>query len=180
MNYLSVRGFAKQIGVSDVAVREAIQKGRLVESIRPNAEHGWPEVELEIGKREWTDNRDPMAGLAMELNGNSVEESESNAEDDELEGKNVTFAQRRAEREKWAAKMAQIAYEERAGTLVQAAVVRKESFNLGRRIRDAMMNIPDRVATELAAELDATKVHNRLVEEITIALRGVVDGTASA
>lgn len=174
MQYVSVRAFSRFVGCSDVAVREGIEKGRLVESLRMT-EKGYPEVELEIGKREWEDNRDPAATLAMGLNGNNGQHEELNGADELIAGKNLSFASQRAEREKWAAKMAQLSYEERAGTLVEASKVRKESFALGRQIRDAMMNIPDRVATELAAEQDATKIHNRLAEEIRIALRGVVD-----
>ena len=174
MEYITVRAFARAIGVADTSVREAIEKGRLVESIRLN-DKGWVEVNLEIGRREWTENRDPSATLAMGLNEDSGDQSDLTPEESRIVEKNFSFASQRAEREKWAAKMAQLSYEERAGTLVEAAKVRKEAFDFGRKIRDAMMNLPDRVAVELAAEQDANKIHARLMEEIRIALRVVAD-----
>jgi hypothetical protein len=41
---------------------------------------------------------------------------------------------------------------------------------VARLVRDAMLNIPDRVAAELAAETNQFKVHQRLTHEIRRAL----------
>jgi len=175
MGYLSVRAFARAIGVDDKSVREAIDKGRLVAALHENPKNGWVEIDEEIGRREWVDNRDPSAALSAELNGNSLDQDELTPEEKKIVENNNSFASRRAEREFWNAKMARLAYEERSGTLVDATKVRAEAFAFGRRVRDTMLNLPERLATELAAEQDPTKVHARLSEEIRTALRSVVD-----
>jgi hypothetical protein len=181
MSYLSVRAFSREIGVDAKTVREAIEKGRLIEALHTDEKTGWIQVDSEIGKKEWEENRDPAATLAMQLNGNSVEQDELSTEDSALMNDSgsvkdeTSFAARRAVREYWAGKIAQLNYEEKAATLIEAKTVRKLAFDLGRKMRDSMINIPDRVAVELAAETDHNKIHARLMEEIEIALRTVAD-----
>jgi hypothetical protein len=48
--------------------------------------------------------------------------------------------------------------------------VKRESFRTARQVRDSLLNLPDRLAAELAAETNQFKVHQRLVKEIRRAL----------
>ena len=60
--------------------------------------------------------------------------------------------------------------------LVPAAEVKARWFEHGRAIRDNLMSIPDRIASQLAASTDAREVHVLLSEEITGALRVLANG----
>lgn len=82
----------------------------------------------------------------------------------------ATVAEARAYRERFEALQARIKYDKEIGKLVDTADVKKQAFKLARGVRDAMMNIPDRVSHELAAQTDPARVHQRLTEEIRQAL----------
>jgi phage terminase Nu1 subunit (DNA packaging protein) len=74
-------------------------------------------------------------------------------------------------REAYAARLARLEYEERSGKLVSVDVVRVEAFKAHRRVRDAVLNIPDRCAPQLASMTDPAEVHAYLLGEIVEALR---------
>lgn len=62
-----------------------------------------------------------------------------------------------------------------AGKYVDRDDVRQDAFRVGREIRDGLLNIPDRMASVLAAESDAMKIHSLLTAEIAGALKGLAD-----
>lgn len=66
--------------------------------------------------------------------------------------------------------MAELDYGERLGNLVNKAGTETAAFEEGRRVRDRMMQIPSKLATELALEEDAHSIKNRLDGEIRLAL----------
>lgn len=61
----------------------------------------------------------------------------------------------------------------REGQLVEASAASREAFEFARVIREAVLNIPARLAAELAGETDATRVHLRLEAALHEALQGV-------
>ena len=76
-------------------------------------------------------------------------------------------------REAFRAKMAKLEYEEKSGTLTEAAKVRQDAFKAGRIIRDELLAIPDRMADVLAAEDDPRKVRELLQEELEAILNAM-------
>ncbi|MGE5646149.1 MAG: hypothetical protein ACM336_10195 [Acidobacteriota bacterium] len=72
-------------------------------------------------------------------------------------------------------RLAKIEYEERVGSLVSKDEVQVAAFNLGRQARDAMLNIPGRLAAQLAAEMDEAKCYEFLDNEIRKALNGFAE-----
>jgi hypothetical protein len=79
----------------------------------------------------------------------------------------VSYTKARTAREAYNAQLARLEYEERSGKLVNADEVRAEAFKLARTVRDAMMNIPDRISAELVGQTDARDIH---------ALEALIDG----
>jgi phage terminase Nu1 subunit (DNA packaging protein) len=77
-----------------------------------------------------------------------------------------TLADERARLVRIRADLMQLRYRREAGELVEVQAVEREAFNSGRRIRDGMQNIPDRMCGILAAESDQHKVHSILAKEI--------------
>ncbi len=60
------------------------------------------------------------------------------------------------------------------GEMLLAEDVKKDAFNFGRRVRDAMLSIPDRLADQLAVETDSAEIHKKMLAEIRRAIKGVV------
>ena len=81
----------------------------------------------------------------------------------------------RARREHYQAELAKLDVDHRRSELVAADAVKKEAFNVAKTVREALINIPDRVANLLAAESDASAIHMALTQEITQALERLVN-----
>jgi len=78
-------------------------------------------------------------------------------------------------REHYQARLAKIDYEERIAKLVSGEEVQVAAFNKFRQFRDAMINLPDRLAAMLAAETVEAAVHALLTNEIRKALNDFAD-----
>lgn len=83
---------------------------------------------------------------------------------------NLSFHEARTLSQRVKAVLLKIDLEERTGKLVESAAVRTAAFNTARTLRDALMNIPDRISVILAAETDQSKVSALLAKEIRQAL----------
>jgi hypothetical protein len=87
-----------------------------------------------------------------------------------------TYADAQRAREVYRAERERLKLMQEKGELVPAADVKKEVMTLTRTIRDNMMSIPDRVASQLAALTDIHQVHHLLDDEIRTALRMLANG----
>ena len=76
----------------------------------------------------------------------------------------------RIERERFQLKLRELEYLQKAGKLVMKEEVEKQVFNDFRALRDAFLNIPERLAGVLAAESDEHVVYQTLRGEIERAL----------
>lgn len=65
---------------------------------------------------------------------------------------------------------------EKEQSLISAEKVRETLFRKGRVIRDALLNLPDRVASVLATMSDAREIHMLLTKEIRAVLEELSDG----
>jgi hypothetical protein len=157
---VSLRGFARSQGVSLTAVRKAIKAERLKESIRTDAK-GRPYIwSPSVAEAEWTQNRrrtSPVAAGPPSL----------------LTVGSLAEAQRLATIER--ARKLRMENDLTEGRLVDVGETSREAFESARIIRESLLNIPARLAAEIAAEPDATKVHIRL----EVALREALNSTAN-
>lgn len=87
-----------------------------------------------------------------------------------------SYADSRAIRERYAAMILRLEYEEKSGKLVEKGELKLKLAKLHMGVRDALRTIPDRVAPILAAETDQAKIHSMLLKEIGQALEGLGDG----
>ena len=153
MATVSQRAYARHRGISLAAVQKAIKAGR----IRTTADG---KIDAELADQEWERNTNYGASPAT----------------GEASVSGPSYAQSRAIREAYLARLAKIEYEERLGKLINRDEVQVAAFNKFRVFRDGMLNIPDRVAAVLAAETDTRKVHESLTVEIRKALNEFADG----
>ena len=94
---------------------------------------------------------------------------------DTFRGSSAEFAQARAVRELYAARIARLEFEERNGKLVSVDQIKVEIFRKARQVRDRMMAIPGRVADQLVGETDARSIRKLLETEIRQALEALGD-----
>lgn len=86
-----------------------------------------------------------------------------------------TYAEAQRAREVYRAERERLKLMQEKGELVIAADVKKEVTNLTRSIRDNMLSIPDRIASQIAATSTTHEVHRLLADEIRTALRVLAD-----
>ena len=84
-----------------------------------------------------------------------------------------SFAQSRAIREAYAARLTRLEFDQRSGKLIDKAELKMKLAKLHMAVRDSLRTIPDRVAPIVAAETDQAKIHAMLLKEIGQALEGL-------
>lgn len=87
--------------------------------------------------------------------------------------KDPKFIESQARREMFRANLTELEYLEQVGKLIPAEDIDREWFELARLVRDSMLNIPARLADQLAHETDQRKVHDLLEQEIYRALESI-------
>jgi hypothetical protein len=154
MKNLSQRAYARHRAVALAAVQKAIESGRI--SLQADGSFN-----PEVADRQWEDNTRLGAPSILKSAQNTSSRTDDGA---------PQYAESRAERERYAALLAKLEYEERAAELVSVHEVQAEVFKAFRELRDRVLSIPDRVAAMIAAESDPAKVHEILASEIRSAL----------
>jgi phage terminase Nu1 subunit (DNA packaging protein) len=74
-------------------------------------------------------------------------------------------------------KLAELDRKQCEGELVERSEVEEAAFASARRVRDALLNIPGRVASLYAAETDPQRIHQNLDDEIRTVLLELIDET---
>lgn len=77
------------------------------------------------------------------------------------------FNAAKATREDYTSRIMRLKFEQQCGKLVDAGVVRKRAFESARALREAILNVPNQIAVELASEVDPIKCGNLLTRELT-------------
>lgn len=152
---MNMSEYARHRGVKPEAVRYAIASGKLSKSLEFPKPGRPPLIDPTIADSEWI--------LEVRVAKTRVDYAAA-------EGQAPTIADSRARKEAADAELAELKLEREKGRLVDAEEVKKTAFKVARTVRDQMLNIPDRVAAELAAETDAFKINKRLTDEIRKAL----------
>ena len=148
---LSIRAYAKHKGVSDAAVRKAIDNGRI--TTLPNGQ-----IDPEIADREWDDNT-------------AVRQTERVTEP--VSG--ISYQKSRANKELFEALLKKLEYEERSGKLVEISKMEVDAFTAARVARDKLLAIPDRVAPILVGITDIHELKEVLRKEIITSLQNLTD-----
>ena len=81
----------------------------------------------------------------------------------------------RARREHYQAELAKLQVALQRKELVPADEVKKEAFQIGRSIREALANLADRLSHQLAGETDPAVIHQLLSDEHRDALLALAD-----
>lgn len=154
--FISKTEFAKRMGVNPSTVHAACDRGRL--TLLPNKDQKnrlmlpWPDA-----KTEWE-----------RLHGASQPTVDVNA--DGSAPTNETWAEAKTRKDKAAADLLELQLRTKKGELLERTLVERQAFEAARRVRDAILNVPNRIADQLAVETDRFKVHQLMVAELNKAL----------
>lgn len=163
---LSTTDFAKKIGVSRQRVIKAIEDGVLSKSVIKikHATRVIYRIKEKEGLKEWADNIDPAKQRDTDKAAQTRELSQGGGD---MSG----FQKAKAAKEFYAAKLAQLEYEEKTGTVIPADKVRIETFKIGRLVRDALLSVPDKVAPEIAIMDNPREISIFIKEHLALALK---------
>jgi hypothetical protein len=178
---VSIREFARRVGVSDVAVGKAIAAGKIVQAIDyTNPKR--PKIDPDLALKEWGKNYDPSyqrTEKVNELMGEGVTppkpmkakpKPKPQVEDSEPEtpqrpgGKSLAEIKRQAAEVKL--HISAIELKEKKGQLVDKDKVYKALFAAGQEVRTAFQAVPDRVIDDILAAKTRNEAHSVLFNAI--------------
>lgn len=162
---LSISAYARHRGVSHVAVHKAIKTGRIERE---------PDGTIDVAKADaaWQKNTNPAQKRKTEKD---VAPAPERPVDPPIVNSGPSFAQSRAIREAYNARLAKLSYEEKSGNLVKTDMVKVAWFNTLRVLRDRVLNMPDRMAPLLSAESDQKVIRDLLDKELRQILSDAAD-----
>jgi len=171
------------------SVQDAIRRGRLHGPALMKDERGRTLIIPAIADLQWARNTDPAEAAK---NGKDYSDQVQAAPGDLLSSVGAapepagaaadgvldadadpSYHASRAKREAANAELARIELLEKLGMLVPSQDVAKAAAATARVVREAMLAIPDRVSSLLAAETDPSRVHSLLTNELRLALNGL-------
>lgn len=156
---MGYREYARHRGCAMSTVQKAIKDGRIdVEIIKGQKKIDWKDAD-----EKWSQNTDTYRPSSTDSGTTK-------------KVKGPTYQQSRAIREAYQAKLAKIEYEQKIGKLVDADQVKRHAFEMGRRIRDAILNIPARISNELLSADNAFDIEQILNREFDEVLKNLSDG----
>lgn len=196
---VGVNDFAKIVGVSPRAVVQALNKGRISfekvgarRMINPLAgKVQWAAtIDKVASERGKASGRKKTAAIKAKKAGKKAGKKKAGKKNpsgvpkqpryiappkfDEHGDMTVAEAERQEKVNK--AKLSDLKYLEQSGKLIDADKVERKAFEMGRKVRDAVMGIPARFCHELAVETNPHKLEIQLTKILQKALEKLIIG----
>ena len=167
---ISFAEMSKLMECSAPSVTKAIKSGRIAKAVVEKDGRKWLDRDLAVELWHRNTKQSPLGpqktvGRAPR-NKEQLREHLELLPDDAIPELNVS----RERREHYQAELAKLEVDLKRGELVSADSVKKTAFDLAKTVREALINIPDRVANQLAAESDPQTIHIALSQEVHAAL----------
>lgn len=141
---LNLRQYAKHRKVNPSSVQAAISSGR----IQAKKNGSKFEIDPDLADKEWEENtRDTGEYVDATM-----------------------MTRARLNKENAIAEIRRMEMLQMKGELVSVSRVKAQAFELARKTRDAILNIPSRISDQLTVETDRFKIEQILTTELTIAL----------
>lgn len=156
---MNLTEYAKHRGVSKPMVSKMIKQGLIKEACK------------KIGNR-YEINQKKADKL---LQGRTISTVEKNKIVKQEGFEKLTLTEARTEKERYLAALRKLEYDQKAGELVSKAQIEKEAFDTARRVRDALLSLPDRISAQLAAMADRDQIQTLLAKEIRHTLIGLAE-----
>jgi hypothetical protein len=168
---MGVREYARRRDVRHSSVQEAINSGRIASAVRKDAK-GNPRIDAEAADKLWQENTDPAEQRGVHAS------SEEAAERPVSRSRGPSYAESRAIREAYEARLCKLQFDKAMGDLLPRAEIETSTFRVMRASRDAMLSLPDRLSAEVASMSDERQVHARISKEVEAIQAELADGLA--
>ena len=153
---------ARLLGVSRQAVNQHVKSGRLSVD-----ESGKIDID---DARLLTETMPPSAKTAAAFNAQKKSSDQTGGEEKKSESPQFSYHVVKTMREAEEARIAKLKREEMEGALIRLEAVRSVAANTLAATREALLQLPARLSTVLAAEGSPARVHDLLQQEIHQAL----------
>lgn len=166
--------FAKLMGVSKQAVSKAVKENRL--TLIMDHKDGKMKINKDLASMQWRNNTMPRVENAKITAAPRLISSQDGLPEDE-NGDDLTspdLMKEKAKTEQYRAKLLELDFREKTGELISTELAKKEGFKAARLVRDAILNVPGQICTELAVETDPFVVNQKLTVALTRALESLV------
>jgi hypothetical protein len=181
MAEVSMRAFARHMGVALNAVQKAIKSGRIQLTASGK-------IDQQQAERAWRRNTDESRRSFADLSRQSLANTSSqpafppaDSDDDDLpaaasnseDPHMAAYRAARAAREQTRLERERMDLERERGTTLALSEAQRIAFTAFRTVRDNVMNIPVRMKDALAAETDPIRIESMLDAELARALASV-------
>jgi hypothetical protein len=182
-NPISIREYARRRGVSDTAVRKAINSGK-IERGRVFNDKGAPEILESIANEEWAQYA-PVVKPAKATTVTPIQSAKPAAPNPTPPAPVVpheapkpqagTIAAARLVKEQLNAKLLEIELKEKLGKLVDKDKVYAALFSAGKELRVNLQTIPDRHIDDILAAPSRNEAHTILYNAIAEVLEQITE-----
>ena len=166
---------SKLMECSAPSVTKAVKSGRIAKAVVEKDGKKWLDRDLAVELWHRNTKQSPLG--PQKIVGHAPRDKQKLREqvdlmpDDAIPELNVS----RERREHYQAELAKLEVDLKRGELVSADSVKKVAFDLAKTVRESLINIPDRVVNQFAAETDPQAIHMALSHEIQSALERLAD-----
>ncbi len=179
---LSVRAYAKQIGIDEKSIRKAIESGKIKKGFDKKTNKIIPSIaNKEYGEAAKVIK--PKAGVGKKAVAKKLEQNKSDSiqkpESDNLEDiadiDNLSYSEALRQREIVALKLDMIKLQEQEKVLIKKEIIDKVLYDHGNNFKKALLNIPSRVVSDVRAAPNETEAVAILDLEINNVLNQYTD-----
>ncbi len=176
VTYMTVAEYARHRGCDEKAVRKAVSEGRISAMERD----GRKAIDPEVADIQWARNTRARVRTGQEPPVRNPTHPQTHGlpagDDDPITAPRLlTYEEARRRRELAEAQKAELQLAELQGDLIRTADVRAAYAKRAAGLRDALLQIPARLAAVVAAEGDQAKCHDILQAELHQVLGQITD-----
>lgn len=162
---------AERLNVSKTRISQIKQKG-ILNGIMKKQRSGAFLLDIETAVKIIKENAEPYGrGHTIKIIPTALSPSETTP-------KEQTFSYFRDQKENYAAMLAKLDLDVRRGVLLNAEDVKQSAFEMYRQTRDSLLNIVDRISSQLSSESNEDNIRKILETEIINALSHLHEGTS--
>ena len=172
--FINASQLAKELNVNHTRISRAVKDGILDGTFTKKKKRYSFDKEKAI--QAWKDNINPSSQMGGQVNKALHEAAQGKDPNlaEELQAKGIpSMIRSKTVREAFEAQMAKLKYQEMAGKLISADAVKAEAYKIAKRVRETIMNIPNRTAIELASMKDPHQIEMYLLEQLADALKSL-------
>jgi hypothetical protein len=180
LTIVGVRESARHRKCTHRAVSKAIETGRLSQEAYFLNDRGWPRIYLEIADVEWSINTDQTKQRKTQkpteadgLQQETLFEQHPNGDNGNGKEKEFSLVAAQTLRMQYVAQREGLKLRQDLEQLIDKDEHRRELFQLARELRDAILQVPDRIAAECTASRDIGTTKRILLAELKASLRAL-------